>query len=91
MKNKTQPKKNKSGEPVEYEQLGRLLQSVYETGFFNKKRMFMMMFVRGVFTGLGGVVGATLVLALLLWILSFFQEIPLIGPLFESIPQTVNQ
>ncbi len=50
-----------------------------------------MMFVRGVFTGLGGVVGATLVLALLLWILSFFQEIPLIGPLFESIPQTVNQ
>lgn len=74
----------------EYEDLGRIVASVYETGYLDIKKSYKMSFIKGLLSGLGGVIGATIVVALLLWILAQFQNVPLIGPLVKNVQQTVD-
>lgn len=75
---------------VDYEDLGRRLESIYLTGYVSRKEMMKMSFLKGVATGFGGVVGATIVVALLVWALSLFDTVPLVGPMVDSIENTVN-
>ena len=75
---------------ISNEQLGKMMQNIYDSGYINRNTMYKMSFLKGVVGGLGGVVGATIVLGLLLWILSFFDETPLVGPLFDNIQQTIE-
>ena len=40
--------------------------------------------------GFGGVLGATVLVALLLWTLSLFNDIPLLGNIIENVQNTVE-
>lgn len=75
---------------VDYEQLGHMLQNIYESGYIDRNRLYKTSFLKGVVAGLGGVIGATVVVALLIWILSLFDRVPLLGPLTEKIQDTVQ-
>lgn len=79
---------NKSSK--DYEQLGRMLENIYSSGYIDKNQTYKNSFVKGVMGGLGGVIGATIVVALLVWVLSLFHEVPLIGPFVDKVEQTVN-
>lgn len=60
---------------------------------FNSSRgqVFWMNFVRGIFFGVGTVVGGTLVIALIAWILSWFTDIPGgFGDFIQYIVDTVR-
>jgi len=87
------PKKKPSSEKTakDYEQLGRMLASIYENGYIDRNQSYKNSFIKGVLGGLGGVIGATIVVALLLWGLSFFNEIPLVGPFVNNIQHTIQQ
>lgn len=74
----------------EYESLGRIVASVYESGYLDRKQTYKMSFIKGVVAGLGSVVGATIVVALLLWVLSAFKQVPLLGPFIKNTQQTVE-
>jgi hypothetical protein len=74
----------------DYEELGRRLENIYLTGYISRKEMIKMTFLKGVVAGLGGVIGATIVVGLLAWILSLFDTTPLIGPLFDGVENTVK-
>jgi len=74
----------------DYEKLGRLLVSVGEIGFKDKKQLYKASFAKGVLSGLGGVIGATIVVALLLFILSLIGEIPFIGEIINPIKDTIS-
>lgn len=41
-----------------------------------RKEVYWMNFIRGIFFGVGTVVGGTIVVALVVWILSLFADIP---------------
>ena len=85
------PKKSKKPSSVtDYEQLGRAIAAIYETNYANRSRVYKMSFVKGIVAGLGGVIGATIVAALLLWVLNFFDQVPLVGPLTNKIQDTVQ-
>lgn len=84
------PKKQTSKSAEEYEKLGRMLESLYETGYVDHKTAYKMMFIKGVLMGLGGVLGATLVVGVLLWVLTLFNEVPLIGPFLQNVHNTVE-
>lgn len=88
-KNK-KPTQTKLKTGQDYEQLGRMLENIYESGYIDRNTFYKMSFIKGVLTGLGGVIGATVVLALLLWALSLFDNIPLIGGLTEKFQDTVQ-
>lgn len=60
---------------------------------FNKSRVqvYKMNFVRGIFFGLGSVIGGTIVVALLVWSLSFFVRIPGLGDSVKQIQNTLER
>ncbi len=74
----------------EYEALGRMVASIHDSGYLDHKQSYKQSFLKGIFSGLGGVIGATIVVALLLWILSAFKEVPLLGPLIRNTQNTVK-
>ena len=67
------------------------LEYLFAAGYINKKRLYFENFVRGLFFSFGSVVGATIVIALLLWILSFFDGLPWVGDVVRSIQNSINQ
>jgi hypothetical protein len=60
---------------------------------FNRSRaeIYKMNFVRGIFFGLGSVIGGTVIFAIVLWLLSFFIDIPGIGHSVEQLQQTLQE
>lgn len=82
---KTSPNKKPSPE-----ELGNMLINIYESGYLDKTKTYKMSFIKGVMSGLGGVIGATVVLVLLLWMLSLFQNVPLVGKFVRNFKETVN-
>jgi hypothetical protein len=60
---------------------------------FNKSRVqiYRMNFVRGIFFGLGSVLGGTIVVALLVWLLSFLVGFfPPLTNFFDGVTETIQ-
>lgn len=60
---------------------------------FNSSRVkvYKMNFVRGLFFGLGSVLGGTIVVALLIWILSLFAGVfPPLSEFFNGLTDTIE-
>jgi hypothetical protein len=75
----------------DYEELGRMLESIFESGYINRLQTYKMSFVKGVVAGFGGVVGATLVVAILLWALSLLHNVPFVNRITDNVRNTVQQ
>lgn len=75
---------------VDYQQLGKMLTNIYETGYVDRNQAYKSSFIKGILGGLGGVIGATIVVGILLWILSLFQNVPLANRVYNNINNTVN-
>jgi hypothetical protein len=64
--------------------------------FFNdyykrRRQVYHMNLVRGIWFGFGSVLGGTLLITLLLWILSFFHQIPFLNDIIDSIQNSIEQ
>lgn len=88
---------NKNPDPktgVDYEKLGRAVEAALVKNYVyllhSTRRQIWSSFVRGVAAGFGGVVGATLVVALVLAILHFLGGAPFIGHFIRSIANTIT-
>ncbi len=59
---------------------------------FNRSRVeiYKMNFVRGIFFGLGSVLGGTVVIAVMVWILSLFVDFPGIGDTIQQLQSTLR-
>lgn len=71
-------------------QLGQMLTNIYESGYVDRNKAYKTSFLKGLVSGVGGVVGATIVVALLLWFLSLFSSVPLVNRFTNNIQHTVN-
>ncbi|HMH70497.1 MAG TPA: DUF5665 domain-containing protein [Candidatus Saccharimonadales bacterium] len=69
-------------------------QSLIEDLFydFNQTRseVYKMNFVRGIFFGLGSVLGGTILIALFAWLLSLFVGVPWIGQPIQQVQQSIQ-
>lgn len=70
-------------------------QSLIEELFydFNRSRsqVYVMNFVRGILFGAGSVIGGTVVIALIIWMLSLLGTvIPPLGDFFDGVSQTLD-
>ncbi len=68
-----------------------MLENIYQSGYIDKNQAYKQTFIKGVIGGVGGFIGASIVVALLLWILSFFKQLPLLGPIIRNVQNTVQQ
>lgn len=82
----------KSG--VNYERLGKAVEDAlildYIYVLHSTRRQVWSSFVRGVFAGVGGVIGATVGVGLLVALLQVFGGAPVIGQYFKDIGQTIQ-
>ena len=78
----------------DYRKLGKSLEKIVRKDYIdlalNWRRLLGVSLVRGLAMGFGTVLGATILIALLVWLLSFFNQIPLIGNLFEGLRSTIE-
>lgn len=56
----------------------------------NRVEIYKMNFIRGIFFGLGSVLGGTVLIGLIAWILSFFLYIPGIGQPIHQVQQSIQ-
>jgi hypothetical protein len=80
---------------LEYERVGRDLVEALRNNsleLYNLRRLMWINFVKGVFAGLGGVIGATVMVGVLLFILEKVGgNLPLVGPWLESLGRTIQE
>ncbi len=86
------PDHKKTG--VNYERLGKAVEDAlildYIYVLHSTRRQIWSSFIRGLFAGLGGVVGATVGVATLVALLQLFGGAPVVGTFFKEIGQTIE-
>lgn len=65
-----------------------VLEDLFYDFHSSRKEVFAMNFVRGIFFGVGSVLGGTIVVALVVWLLSWLTDIP--GGFGDFIQYIVN-
>ena len=67
-----------------------MLEELFQDFYQHRYRLYKMNFFRGIFFGFGSVLGATVVVALLLWVLSWFSEVPFVGDVVHSVQHSIE-
>jgi len=83
--------KNKVEKETELGARRAVLEDLFYDFNTSRVQIYKMNFVRGIFLGFGTVIGGTLVVALIVWILSLLVDIPGgIGDFIQNIVNTVQ-
>lgn len=80
-----QPTQAKKPTKRELEDIGHTMMTVFETGYASRRRFYLQTFMKGVVAGFGGIIGATIVVALLLWALSLFSTLPVVDEIRQTL------
>lgn len=72
-------------------ELGKKLQAFYETGYIDRKQALKYTFIKSLIAGFGAFLGGTILVALLLWILSFFDQVTLVDHIVKIIHHGLQQ
>lgn len=67
-----------------------VLEEIFNDYYKSRHNIYKVNFVRGIFFGLGSVLGGTIVVAFLIWLLSFFVQIPGIGDAVQKAQTTIE-
>lgn len=70
--------------------LQKALEVLFASEYINHHKLYLHNFVRGIVFGAGGVIGATILVGLVVWILSLFDQVPVIGPFINDTKQTIQ-
>lgn len=71
-------------------EVARALEILFASGYISRKRLYWENFLRGMFFTIGGIIGATFAIGALIWFLSLFDQIPLVGPVTHDITQQIR-
>jgi hypothetical protein len=88
MANKTTAKKQT---PVDEKAAVQALEYLLAAGYVSKKRLYIENFLRGVFFSVGTIIGAAVVVTLLLWILSLFDNVPFVSDVINNINRNIKK
>lgn len=73
------------------EDVAKAVEILFAKDYIDRKKLYLENFLRGIAFSAGGVIGATVIIAFLIWFLSLFDQVPLIGPFFENTRETIQQ
>lgn len=87
--------RDKKKEEARQQKLGKAVESMLVKDYIellgNTKRLIWSSLVRGLFVGFGTVIGATVMVAILLWVLSLLNDVPWVGKIFENLQNTIDK
>lgn len=75
---------------TETKQATAALEKLFASSYISRKHVYKENFIRGFFFSIGGIVGTTLGLALVLLILSLFSQVPFLGRFTKNVQQTIQ-
>ncbi len=76
----------------EHQAKREVLEAVFDDLYANRRRVYWLNFTRGLFFGFGSVLGGTLLIALLVWILSQLEgTVPFLSDFIRQILDALNQ
>ncbi|HEX8389985.1 MAG TPA: DUF5665 domain-containing protein [Candidatus Saccharimonadales bacterium] len=68
-----------------------VLEELFNDIYHERGKIYKVNFVRGILFGAGSALGGTVVIALIVWALSLFVHIPVIGNTFQNAQQSIEQ
>ncbi len=68
-----------------------LIEQLFDDHYKHRARIYQVNFFRGITFGFGSVLGATVLVAILLWLLSFLNEMPFVGDIVQSVQHSIEQ
>lgn len=86
-------KKQKAHKPTkeQIDHAKEALELLFASEYISKTKLYKENFFRGIFFGLGTLIGTVIVITIVLWVLSLLDSVPFIGPVIENIEESVNQ
>jgi Domain of unknown function (DUF5665) len=70
--------------------IAKALEILFAEGYVDRHKLYFENFIRGMFFSAGGVIGATVLITIVLWLLSLFNHVPFIGPIVENAQKTIE-
>ncbi len=67
------------------------MQDFFEDFYRQRRRIYVVNFIRGVWFGIGTFIGGTIVLAGLLWFLSLVGRIPFMTDVVDNIQTSIDE
>lgn len=67
-----------------------VIEELFNDYYNDRRNIYRVNFFRGIFFGFGSVIGATVVVAFLVWALSFFINLPGIGQTIEKTQKSLE-
>jgi len=67
-----------------------VLEDLFEDYYQRRRQIYWMNLIRGIFLGFGTVIGGTIMVALLLWILSVLHYVPFLDGITEAAQHTLQ-
>jgi hypothetical protein len=72
------------------ETIGKQVMVLYDHVNPDRKGLYRTAFLKGLVTGLGSVIGATIIVALLAWMLSLFHHIPFVNQITDNAQNSIE-
>ena len=69
----------------------RALEVLFTTQYVSRRQLYKENFLRGMFFSAGTIIGAAIIVALTAWLLSLFNEVPIIGPAVNTVQQSIEK
>ncbi|HSW81592.1 MAG TPA: DUF5665 domain-containing protein [Candidatus Saccharimonas sp.] len=67
-----------------------VLEDLFDDFYNHRRQVYAMNFYRGIFFGLGSLIGGTIVVALLLWLLSALQYVPFLQGIVDAAQHSLQ-
>ncbi len=67
-----------------------IIEEMFNDFYDDRRNIYLMNFIRGIFFGLGSALGGTLVIAIIVWGLTFFVDLPGIGDSAEKVQDSLQ-
>lgn len=90
MRNPFSKKEPKPDRKKDLEQLGAQVMALYDHLNPDRVGLYRTAFLKGVVTGVGGVIGATIVIAILAWTLTLLGHIPFLKDITTTTQETLQ-
>lgn len=68
-----------------------IIEDLFNDFYLRRHKVYWFNFVRGLFFGFGSVLGGTVVVAIVIWILSQLGHWPGVGDFFDQLRNTLKQ
>lgn len=68
-----------------------MLEELFNDFYAQRHKVYKINFFRGIFFGLGSVIGGTIVIGIIISITSLFVDFPVIGDFFQNTQNSLEQ